>query len=96
MTKLDIINKVSELTGLTKVESELAFEAIINSIKISLSKGKRIDIRGFGSFSIKERKSREARNPSTNEKIILDKRYIPYFKVSKLLKSYVDDEMKLI
>ena len=96
MTKLDIINEVSELTGLSKVESELAFEAIINSIKISLSKGERIDIRGFGSFSIKERKSREARNPSTNETITLDKRYIPYFKVSKLLKSYVDDEMKLI
>ena len=96
MTKLDIINEVSELTGLSKVESELAFDAIINSIKISLSKGERIDIRGFGSFSIKERKAREARNPSTNETIILDKKYIPYFKVSKLLKSYVDDEMKLI
>jgi len=96
MTKLDIINEVSENTGLTKVETELVFESIINSIKISLSKGKRIDIRGFGSFQTKIRESRIARNPSNNELIKLDRRYVPYFKVSKLLKKYIDKEIKSI
>ena len=96
MTKLDIINEVSKNTGLTKVETELVFESIINSIKISLSKGKRIDIRGFGSFLTKVRESRIARNPSNNELIKLDRRYIPYFKVSKLLKSYIDKQIKSI
>jgi DNA-binding protein HU-beta len=96
MTKLDIINESAKLTGLTKVETELVFDSIINSIKISLSKGKRVDIRGFGSFITKVKDEREARNPATNETFILEKRYIPAFKVSKLLKEFVDLEMKEI
>ena len=96
MTKLDIINESAKLTGLTKVETELVFDSIINSIKISLSKGERVDIRGFGSFITKVKDEREARNPATNETFILEKRYIPSFKVSKLLKEFVDLEMKEI
>ena len=96
MTKIDIINKSAELTGLTKVETELVFDSIINSIKLSLSRGERVDIRGFGSFVTKTKNEREARNPATNETFILGKRYIPSFKVSKLLKEFVDLEMKEI
>ena len=69
MTKLDIINESSKLTGLTKVETELVLDSVINTIKNSLANGERIDIRGFGSFLVKNRKPREARNPSTNESI---------------------------
>ena len=94
MTKLDIINESAKLTGLTKIETELVFDSIINSIKISLSRGERVDIRGFGSFITKIKNEREARNPATNERFILEKRYIPSFKVSKLLKKFVDLEMK--
>ena len=94
MTKLDIINESSKVTGLTKVETELVFDSIINSIKLSLSKGKRVDIRGFGSFITKIKNEREARNPATNETFMLEKRYIPSFKVSRLLKKFVDLEMK--
>ena len=94
MTKADIVNEVSNATGLTKVETELVLDSILNSIKSSLADGKRIDIRGFGSFFTKVRKAREARNPSTNERIFLDEKYIPTFKVSKLLKNFVDQEMK--
>ncbi len=96
MTKLDIINQTAKQTGLTKVETELVFDSIINSIKVSLSKGERVDIRGFGSFITKIKNEREARNPATNETFILGKRYIPSFKVSKLLKELVDLEMKEI
>ena len=96
MTKLDIINESAKLTGLSKVETELVFDSIVNSIKISLSRGERVDIRGFGSFITKMKNEREARNPSTNETFILEKRYIPSFKVSKLLKKFVDLEMKEI
>ena len=90
MTKSDIVNEVSSKTGLTKVETEAAFEGVINSIILSLQRGERIDIRGFGSFYVKERKAMEARNPSTNEVIKLNLRYIPSFKVSKLLKESVN------
>jgi len=94
MTKLDIINEVSNMTGFSKVETELIFESIIKSIKISLSNGKRIDIRGFGSFLVKKRNARKARNPATNVVINLEDRYIPTFKVSNLLKEYVDKSIK--
>ena len=94
MTKLDIIKESSRLTGLTNVETELVLDSILNSIKSSLANGDRVDIRGFGSFIVKVRKAREARNPSTNERIFLEDKYIPAFKVSKLLKNFVDREMK--
>ena len=93
MTKLDIINESSKLTGLTKVETELVLDSILNSIKSSLANGDRVDIRGFGSFIVKMREAREARNPSTNEVIKLNHRYIPSFKVSKLLKESVNNSI---
>ena len=90
MTKADIINEVSKNTGFTKVEVENQFDSILNTIKLSLSKGERVDLRGFGSFLIKVRDKRTVLNPSTKEKIILDKRFVAAFKVSKLLKEYVN------
>jgi len=94
MTKADIVEQVSEATGLTKVETEAVVDGVIFYIKDSLQRGERVDMRGFGSFFVKQRPAREARNPATNEKLFLDKRYIPIFKVSKLLKEFVNSEMK--
>ena len=93
MTKSDIISDVSEKTGLTKVETEVVFEGVIKSLVDALKKGERVDIRGFGSFFVKERKAREARNPSNNEIVKLNLRYIPSFKVSKLLKESVNNSI---
>ena len=90
MTKIEIIKKISVETGFTNVEVELFLDSFINSVKSSLSKGDRVDIRGFGSFLIKKRRAREARNPLTNQIVNLDERYIPFFKVSKILKEYVN------
>ncbi|MBC22239.1 MAG: integration host factor subunit beta [Candidatus Marinimicrobia bacterium] len=93
MTKADIVNEVSSATGLTKVETEAVLEGIINSIASSLKKNKRVDIRGFGSFVVKKRNAREARNPATNEKVILKERFVPSFKVSKILKKEVNQSL---
>tara|TARA_B100001175_G_C19259440_1_gene518672 strand:- start:61 stop:354 length:294 start_codon:yes stop_codon:yes gene_type:complete len=93
MTKADIVNSVSEATGLTKVETEAVLEGILQSISSSLKKGERIDIRGFGSFIVKKRKAREARNPATNETVSLQERFVPTFKVSKLLKKEVNQSL---
>ncbi|MAN35893.1 MAG: integration host factor subunit beta [Candidatus Marinimicrobia bacterium] len=90
MTKIEIIKKISVETGFTNVEVELFLDSFINSVKSSLSKGDRVDIRGFGSFLIKKRRARKARNPLTNQIVDLDERYIPFFKVSKILKEYVN------
>ena len=94
MTKSDIVNLVSNATGLTKVETETVLDGFIKSIISSLKKGERVEIRGFGSFVVKKRNAREARNPSTNEVVQLEDRYIPSFKVSKILKNKVDESMK--
>ena len=93
MTKADIVNSVSSATGLTKVETEAVLEGVIQSISSSLKKGERVDIRGFGSFLVKKRKAREARNPATNENVTLHERFVPSFKVSKLLKKEVNQSL---
>ncbi len=90
MTKSDIIKEVAEGTGLTKVEIEAVLEGVILSISGSLSRGERVDIRGFGSFIVKQRAARDARNPATREIVKLQERFIPAFKVSKILKEIVN------
>ena len=93
MTKADIIDEVSTSTGLTKVETEAVLEGILQSVVTSLSKGERVDIRGFGSFVVKQRSAREAHNPATREVVKLKERFVPTFKVSKLLKDRVNKSL---
>ena len=90
MTKSDIIKEVAEGTGLTKVEIEAVLEGVILSISDSLRRGERVDIRGFGSFIVKQRAARDARNPATREIVKLQERFVPAFKVSKILKEVVN------
>ena len=90
MTKADIIHEVSNMTGLTKVEIEAVFNSIIVNISDSLKRGERVDIRGFGSFLVKQRPARDARNPATREIVKLQERFVPVFKVSKILKEDVN------
>ena len=90
MTKADIIREVSNMTGLTKVEIEAVLYSIIVNISDSLKRGERVDIRGFGSFLIKQRPARDARNPATREIVKLQERFVPVFKVSKILKEDVN------
>ena len=90
MTKADIIREVADMTGLTKVEIESVFNSIIVNISDSLKRGERVDIRGFGSFLVKQRPARDARNPATREIVKLQERFVPVFKVSKILKEDVN------
>ena len=93
MTKSDIIKEVAKGTGLTKVEIEAVLEGVILSISDSLKRGERVDIRGFGSFIIKQRAARDARNPATREIVKLKERFVPAFKVSKILKELVNKSL---
>ena len=68
---------------------ELSVKTIIESMVDSLKKGKRIEIRGFGSFSLRYRKSRIGRNPKSGESVNIDERYVPHFKPGKDLKERV-------
>ena len=93
MIKSDIVNLVSDATGLTKLETETVLDGFLHSIISSLERGEKVEIRGFGSFIVKKRKAREARNPATNEKVVLKERFVPSFKVSKLLKKEVNQSL---
>ena len=90
MIKSDIVNLVSDATGLTKVETETVLDGLLHSIISSLERGEKVEIRGFGSFVVKKRNAREARNPATNAVVNLEDRYVPSFKVSKILKKKVN------
>ena len=93
MTKSDIIKEVADGTGLTKVEIEAVLDGVILSISEALKRGERVDLRGFGSFVIKQRAARDARNPATREIVRLKERFIQAFKVSKILKNVVNKSL---
>ncbi len=94
MRKSDLVEAVSRETGLTKVETEAVVNGVITTIIDALSKGISIEIRGFGSFKVKEKQARVARNPRTGEKIDVPERCVPVFKPSKELKKIVDEGNK--
>ncbi|MFA3782801.1 HU family DNA-binding protein [Melioribacteraceae bacterium 4301-Me] len=95
MTKADIVEIVATGTGLTKLETEAIIEGFLNTVIQSLKEGKGIEIRGFGSYKVKKKKARYARNPRTGEKVYVEEHYVPVFKFSKDFKSAVDQGMKL-
>ena len=84
MTKADIVEKVSSLTGLTKVETEATLNGFIASISESLEEGENVDIRSFGSFIIKKRAEKTGRNISKNITVKIPAQNIPSFKPSKI------------
>jgi integration host factor alpha subunit len=89
MTKQDIVEDIALRTGLTKKEVSEAVELFLKSIGDALSQGEHLEIRGFGTFKVKQRKSRMARNPRTGDSVPVPARRVPVFKVSKMLKDRV-------
>ena len=90
INKKELIEIIAnELEQLPYKDIELAIKTIIESMIDSLKKGKRIEIRGFGSFSLRYRKSRIGRNPKSGESVNIDERYVPHFKPGKDLKERV-------
>jgi len=94
VTKADIVDVIASATGLTKVETEAVVDGFIQTVINSMKEGKNIEIRGFGSFKVKKRKGRMARNPRTGDQVMVDEHFVPIFKVSKELKHIVDENLK--
>ena len=90
VTKADIVDGVSNATGLTKVETEIVINGIMNTITSALENDSRVELRGFGTFGVKKRDPRKARNPGTGETVYLPERYVPTFKPSGLLRKNVN------
>jgi DNA-binding protein HU-beta len=93
VTKADIVDVIASGTGLTKVETEAVVDGFIQTVIASLRDGRNIEIRGFGSFKVKKRKGRMARNPRTGEQVPVQDHYVPIFKVSKELKTVVNENL---
>ena len=94
MTKADIVNKISKSTGIEKVTVQKTVEAFMETIKGSLVKGKNVYLRGFGSFVVKKRAEKTARNISKNTTIIIPEHFIPSFKPSKTFVTKVKNNVK--
>ena len=90
MTKADIVDKVAGGTGLTKLETEAIIEGFFATVIEALKNGHGIEIRGFGSYKVKKKNPRNARNPKTGEKVFVDEHYVPTFKFSKEFKERVN------
>lgn len=90
MTKVDIINKVSDSVGLSKKDATSAVDAVIESITKALSKGESVQLVGFGSFNVRKRAARTGRNPQTGASIKIAARKVPSFKAGKALKEAVN------
>jgi len=91
MTKSDLIERLSESNiELTKRDAETIVNSIFDSISQALTDGDRVEIRGFGSFTVRERDSRDARNPKSGELVKIPANKTPFFKTGKELRERVD------
>jgi DNA-binding protein HU-beta len=89
MTKADIVNEIAKNTGIDKATVLTTVEASMETVKDSLAKNENVYLRGFGSFVIKERAEKTARNISKNTTIIIPAHNIPSFKPAKTFVSVV-------
>lgn len=90
MNKSELIEKLSEKTGINVVQAEEIVNLIYKKMRDTMVNGGRIEIRGFGSFVVKEYQSYQGRNPKTGEKISVPPKKLPFFKVGKELKERID------
>ena len=90
--KLDIINRVADKTGVPKMKAEQAVEALFHSMKEALTRGERIELRGFGVFVVKPRKRGVGRNPRTGEEVAIPSGKTIRFKPGKDLQAHDDGE----
>jgi len=94
MTKADIVNEISKNTGIEKVMVQKTVEAFMESIKDSLADGSNVYLRGFGSFIVKQRAEKTARNISKNTTIKIPAHKIPAFKPAKTFVNEVKNNVK--
>ena len=93
MTKAELVDEVARVVQLTKKQAETIVNIVFDSIVDSLRSGQKIELRGFGSFRLRSRKSRTGRNPKTGEKVEVPSKKIPYFKPGKELKELINKAM---
>jgi integration host factor subunit beta len=92
MNRSDLINELKNRTSLSRKDSEKFVETFFDAISDTLAQKERVEIRGFGSFTVKDYKPYVGRNPKTGMKINVSSKRLPFFKVGKELKEMVDEQ----
>jgi integration host factor subunit beta len=90
MTKAELVEEVSRVSDLTKKHSEVIVDTVFKSIIDALHRGEKIELRGFGSFRLRQREPRKGRNPKTGDKVDVPPKKVPYFKPGKELKDLIN------
>ncbi len=90
MTKAELVDEVAKGSDLSKKDAEVIVQIVLDSIVDSLKSGDKVELRGFGSFRLRERASRHGRNPKTGEKVLVPAKKVPYFKPGKELKDLIN------
>lgn len=90
LNKTELINKVAEVTQMTKKDAGQAVDAIFNAITDALAAGEKVQLIGFGNFEVRDRAARKGRNPQTGEEIEIPATKVPAFKAGKQLKEEVN------
>jgi len=94
MTKAELIDAIAEKTGLTKRDVGEVVETLFETVKSELARGEKVQLIPFGSFEVRERQSREGRNPKTGERLTIPARRVPAFHAGKDLRDAVDRAKK--
>ena len=92
MTKAELVEDVARAAELTKKDAERLVELVFESIIETLNRGEKIELRGFGSFRVRERGARRGRNPKTGDPVNIPAKRVPYFKPGKELKELINEE----
>jgi integration host factor subunit beta len=92
MTKADLVEEVIRVSGLSKKQAEIIVHTVFDSIIEAMQKDEKIELRGFGSFRVRHRRSRQGRNPKTGDRVAVPAKRIPYFKPGKELKDLINGE----
>src|SRR5882724_2942338 len=92
MTKAELVEDVARAAELTKKDAERLVEIVFESIIETLNRGEKIELRGFGSFRVRERGSRRGRNPKTGDPVNIPAKRVPYFKPGKELKELINED----
>ncbi len=90
MTKADLVDEVIRVSSLSKKQAEIIVNTVFDSIVEALTHDDKIELRGFGSFRVRRRRSRQGRNPKTGDRVAVPAKRIPYFKPGKELKDLIN------
>lgn len=94
MTKSELIDAVAQRTHITKSRAEQVVNCVFEALTQSLERGEGIEIRGFGSFTVREYKAYNGRNPRTGKPVRVPEKRLPFFKVGKELKELVNEPVQ--